>query len=269
MAIDLPSQPGLWLPPKPAIITRASAEDLALIRSARKEHRRASFPFPVFLPGGKAAVTGGYRNTYVDTTNSTNYTFSSADIGTAASNRYVVVAVMRNVSTTQVTSLTVAGQGSSKVAQDATSGARAVDFWRTDAAVTSGTTATVQVNKNGLNGFCAIAVWALYGIDPTPFATGGTGDTTDPIGMNLNTLAGGVVIAASCCTNYMETLSCAWTGLTENYDAVAENDGTWYYANSVATLLTTITETPRTVQADWTGSSLDSPRGCAVSFGPA
>lgn len=53
MAIDLPPNAGLWLPPKPAIIRAARGHDLALVRAARREDlssRKATFPMPVFMP---------------------------------------------------------------------------------------------------------------------------------------------------------------------------------------------------------------------------
>lgn len=47
MPIDLPQKADIWLPPKPAIIRAWKREDA----------RRATFPFPVFMPSATAALS--------------------------------------------------------------------------------------------------------------------------------------------------------------------------------------------------------------------
>ena len=268
MALDVPPQPALWLPPKPAIITRASADDLALIRSARKEQRRASFPFPVFLPGSKPPVTGGYRNAYSDLNNGlTTYTLSSVDIGSAAANRYIVIGVSRNLVATagKATAVNLNGTIScTKLVDDHGSSTTAISLWVTSAAVTSGATATVNVTFGDISGHCGIWVYAFYGIDPASYVTSYSASGSSP-SLSLNTLAGGCAVGMV--FNYgFGTPTTSWTGLTENYDAVVESPT----AVSMASLLTTVAESPRTISASL--SSTDDAtkcRACAVSFGPA
>lgn len=275
MAIDVPPQPALWLPPKPAIITRASAEDLALIRSARREHRRASFPFPVFMPGSKVPVTGGYRNYYTDlTSGSSSYSFSSIDTGTAAANRYIVLGIIRNVTSAGAMPTAVNLNGTavfSQVAIDSGS-SKACSIWRSNDPFTSGGTATANVTLGGISGFLRIYVWAIYGVNPTPYATGAAASaSSSAVSLNTNTIKDGVslgIVHIGCPGS--PSADATWTGLTKNQGGIiSSSNGA---GGSAATLLTTSTETPRTISASLTAEyGLDEPtcRACAVSFGPA
>jgi len=111
--------------------------------------------------GEAAAPASYYVGTVDDTSDLGEYTFSSADIGTAHSTRLVVVAVMiRGVGGFGTVTVTIGGDAASETVQ-------VVDIYRAGASihqleVASGTTADIVVTFDGTATGCAVSVHALY-----------------------------------------------------------------------------------------------------------
>lgn len=138
-------------------------------------------------------------------------------IGTAATNRYVVVAV-GNVLTfgtaAAPTSVTVGGQACTKVADISQGGSAQprTTLWITNAPVTTGTTATVSATASGS---CGMATWAIYGIaSTTPYATATVAGS--PSSTTIDFQEGGVAIGAVA-TNSSPGAQ-TFTGLTKDFD---------------------------------------------------
>ena len=208
------------------------------------------------------AVSGGYEATYTDTVDRTNYSFATSDIGTAAPDRYVAVAIDFGATNASPASVTVGGITCSKAVEEATGDF--VSIWITDNVVAAGTTATIAVNGGAAGGWCGINVYAYYGIDPTVVDTA-TSSGADPAVLSLNTLADGCAVAIVHSFLNPGPTTVTWTGLTENFDAAVDGNNGMHAASA----LTATGETPRTVEADFASASATNRRGVAVSFGPS
>jgi hypothetical protein len=154
-----------------------------------------------------------------DTTDLTNYSFSSVSIGTAASSRYVVVLVFaRGVSGVSVSSLTVGGVSATGYQNVAPSGHNSI--WV--AAVPSGTTATIEVNMSGACINCAIAVYALYNLTsgiPTSDNRAAALNTT--ASLSLTNIGGEIVIGGA--STLSAVTNDSWTGINEQFDSQVES----------------------------------------------
>ena len=170
-----------------------------------------------------AGFGGGGRNATIffagSTTTATDgaaITFSSHAIGTAASNRKVVVAVTTSGGTgaDAVSTLTVGGISASLVKATLTTDHTQVELWQAD--VPTGTTADIVVTWAASKNRTGIAVWAIYNAKSAANDTGtdtstGTSATSD----TLNIPAGGVAIGAIAQSGNQTS---TWAGLTEDYD---------------------------------------------------
>lgn len=165
-----------------------------------------------------AIAFGNHYESTADVTNST-YTFASAAIGTASSDRYVAIGIYGRGSTSGTASVTVAGQSCSILVNGNAGGANECQIWITDAPVTSGTTASVVVTTNGSWSNCGISTYALTGLQSiVPTATVTT--TTNNSARSLAIDAGGVAI----CVGYSAATSTfTTTGMTEDADVTVES----------------------------------------------
>lgn len=153
-----------------------------------------------------------------------NFSFASQPIGTAAADRYVVVAISNYASLDipVVSSVSVGGTACTK-AVDASRyapGVRNMTMWITNSAVASGNTATIEVNTTDTNTGIVIAVWAVYGIaSPTANTTASTtvNTTTPTHSLGIAFPTGGVLIAASVNSN-SSGANMTWNGATEDLD---------------------------------------------------
>lgn len=155
-----------------------------------------------------------------------NPSFTGSAIGTAASDRNIVVAVSsvelaQNIPGAH-NSVTVAGTACTRVANVASgtdvNGTR-TSLWITNSPVTSGTTGTIAITTGGAS-FVGIAAWAVYGLlSTTP------SDTVTDTGTTLSGLidypSNGIIIAAATNRDAAPNLTTSWTGATENFDADA------------------------------------------------
>ncbi len=95
---------------------------------------------------------------------------------------------------------------------------------------------------------CQTHVYAVSGLQSTTEVHKNSTGTANPSVLDVNTSAGGIVIAGGVCLN---ASSCAWTGVTETHDTIRESS--FDYSGGYA--LTATAETPRTVRATWSGTA--------------
>jgi hypothetical protein len=165
-----------------------------------------------FGAGGKSSGPLTAVNTALtgSATDTNAYSFASTAIGTAFSDRYVVVAVY---TTTAVSSVTVAGQACSLI-RDSNS----FSFYITDSPVTSNTTATIAVNTSTNSSRCVIGVWSVRGA-VKPVLAGSYGASSTSPSATFNSDAGDVILGIA--RNFGGT-SLTWTGLTERGNVTYE-----------------------------------------------
>lgn len=183
-----------------------------------------------FGSGGGGAVGNAsiaFAAAAVSTSNVTDstYTFSSHSIGTAASDRYVIVAVAcrGSFASATIASVTVAGTSCTQ-AVASTSTAGTAQIWITNAAITSGTTGDVVVTTGGgaqVNN-CGIGTYAATGLaSATASATNTT--TSDNTARSLAVTAGGIAVGLMRSNEAATGSAVAWTNITERYDAIVES----------------------------------------------
>ena len=136
-----------------------------------------------------------FINSYVSTANQTTYTFTNCDIGTASSDRYVVVygagytgslSTNRNASSVSI--------GGSSATIDYTVLSTAAPSFFAKRLVTSGTTATIAVSFSGPMTNCGIAIYVIYGLNSTTPISTATGINTTGATLSLSATNGGVVL---------------------------------------------------------------------------
>lgn len=209
---------GLIVPEKPKLVFPKPA----IVKAKNLELSKHMLGMPLTM--GMLKSTGksvSFRAFTFDDTNKTTYTFTAVDIGSPASNRYIVVGVVNSdTGATRATqnSVTVGGAAcTSKVTieTNGTAGNPRTDLWLSNSPVTSGSTADIVVTLSGTDTSCAIVVWAVYGItSTTPHATATDVGTT--LAVTINQPAGGVLIALS--SNFTTGSTATWTGATEDCD---------------------------------------------------
>lgn len=190
----------------------------------------------------------GVRLQYITNVSSasdlTTYTFSSTSIGTAASDRYIIVsASLRSSAVRTFSSVTLGGSAMAQLV--ATDGAQTcIGIWGLH--YPTGTTADIAVTMSGGAGRCATGVWAVYGLNSlTPIDT--STSSASPMVLDVNTTPGCVVIGAAYTAG---TTGETFSGISEDFDAVVEG------AHSPAgSDMMSIAETPRTIRLTLTGAT--------------
>lgn len=180
------------------------------------------------LPGSNEVASKSifYVNRYLQTTNTTTYTFTACDIGTASDDRRVIVgAHMYGGTSRSLTSSTIAGISATELTTDSASTAATVLII---AAVPSGTTGDIVLTWSGSCAGSGITVWYATGLtSDTPVATARVPSTSAPSSGSLSTVDGGFVVAAATCRyNDGTTRTHSWTNATEQHDSEIENTGT-------------------------------------------
>jgi hypothetical protein len=199
-------------------------------------------PITLGMIAGRRSSQATYVSTASSTANQSTYTFSGQSIGTAASNRYVVVAATGgSASSRTISSCTVGGAATTRVAN--VSGFECAAIFITNAPVTTGTTADVVIVSDGLLQMQSV-VYVING-SPVLYDTF-TSTSTNPSG-GIDAASGGCIIAIA--THNSNTDTASWTGLTENGDEALE-----FERNTWASLNATITETNRTIGVTFSSS---------------
>lgn len=115
---------------------------------------------------GAASASISYTATSTNTNNRSDYTFTNLNIGTADASRIVAVTVYSSFGLT-AQSVTIGGISATKVAG---ASGNVVDIWQ--AAVPTGTTATVFVQLSGSAGRCSVSVYRIIpGVSSTAYSS--------------------------------------------------------------------------------------------------
>lgn len=172
----------------------------------------------MFRPNSVAPKVLTYKGTARNNAVGSSSVTLSVDIGTASSDRYVIVGVGGAVTTQTISSLTIAGTSATQII--AVNGAETSAIWM--ALVTSGSgSQNIVVNWSGTQNVCGVAVWTLTGVSgTTPVDT--KSSTANPFTATLSTVSGGVAVAYVMVSN---TTSYTWTNLTEQFDNTAAGVG--------------------------------------------
>jgi len=198
-----------------------------------------SFLINPFMSKAPIAIT--YLQNSNDTVNRTTYTFSSVNLGDAATDRVIIVGIGgTSGSSRSISSVTIGGVSATAAATANISWAIVNSIWY--AAVPSGTTGDIVITFSAVMVQCVVNAFRMTGqTSNTPANTGTdtTGSTTsDP---NINVTAGDVIVS-----NVVggDGTAMAWTGTTEADDRVVDGHN---FSAALHTAVTT--ESPRAIQA--------------------
>lgn len=174
--------------------------------------------------GAVARPTRVYVGSTGDATNAQNYTFTDHDIGDAAADRLVVVAITWEVNsggTINLSTVSIGGNAASIIRQDVSPTSRRAHSAIAALAVASGTTATIAVGLSSTNAnSCAVHVYALYNLtSTTPFDDNGGGvQIAGSVSTTVDIPEGGICIAGSSHNGVATGEDASVTGLDEDVD---------------------------------------------------
>ena len=189
-----------------------------------------------------------YITNSTDTSNLTTYTFSSLSLGTVATDRHIVIAgAARSSVARTLDSITVGGVTATQNALRDTSNSKAFLYI---AAVPTGSTGDVVVSFSGGMLRCGVG---LYRLDDLVSATAHDSGTSsaDPTTFDLDIPVNGAAIGVS--ANFASGGTASWTGVTEDFDVDMEPTDNRFSAGHVDL---PVGETDRTIECDWTTSSV-------------
>lgn len=170
--------------------------------------------FAKFTPSTPAVAT--YVTTGVSSTNLSSYTFTNANIGPAAADRIVLVAITARdtgASNATVTSCTIGGNAATvDSTTNAVNGREVATF--AYLLVPAGTTATIVVNFNTTMDVFALHVYNINGqASNTP--VGSAVDGAGALSVSPGTQTNGCAV---CCVMGDTNTNYTWTNATEDYD---------------------------------------------------
>ena len=192
-----------------------------------------------------------------DGTSRTNLSYASVAIGTADTNRKIVVVATGGIGGGTHSSMVIGGVSATLVAQESAGANNHSSMW--EAAVPNGTTATIAYTTSVADIRNAIGVWAVYDASDVYYSSATS--TADPLSAGGMTIpAGGVGIGG--CYNG-NTSAFTWVGLTEDYDELVFDA---QYHSGASGAFSTFQDALTVTGDPGTGSS---PTGCFASWGPA
>lgn len=191
--------------------------------------RTGSTTGPIVASNGSVSIIPAAEVTYTDSvsslTSETVYTFSGRSLGTASSNRYIIVTIGGATGNRTISSVTIAGVTATEIGQ-ATGQDVGSSAYSTSgiyiAAVPTGTTGDVVVTFSSIETGCGIGVYAVTNLkSATPVTVVTQAPTTkiDSVGGTLTTKPGGFVIA-TVATKDNGVTGWSWTNATQNYSVL-------------------------------------------------
>jgi len=195
--------------------------------------------------GGTPAIT--FIGSTDQITNGITQTYTSHSIGTASSDRLVVVGIASQCSSNAtISGLTIGGVSATLVANAADLRLPVAMF---SLLVTSGTTADIVATYSSSQNTSTIGVWTITGLSSTTAHDTGSSLALPPTD-TLDIPAGGVAIGVAGQNDSTGTFS--WTGLTEDYDQQPESLISSGASDLFASQQTglTITATPTSADTD-------------------
>ena len=166
-----------------------------------------------------------FLQTAEDTTDASPYTFAAQNLGTAAGDRYIIVAVFaRDTSSGQtLTGVTVGGVAATLIANNAVTDAAS----RTEitalaiAAVPTGTTGDIVCTFSAAMVRCCIAAYRATGLaSATPSDTDMDTSIGEDVALTIDVPVNGFVLAVA--TSQHNSLTETWSGVTEDYALTSE-----------------------------------------------
>ncbi len=193
--IIVPNRPGIRKPSRVAGLTRRAF--IGGLGSAIIVPKEAVAGFLINSYQNAAPLTPNYRNTYVDTSTATSFTFNNVDFGPAATNRVVHIFIVSLASNnpTPVSATTTIG-GVAPTVNSATTGNRAAHLF--SAVVPTGDTGTVFIPMSASSVGVLIHVWSGYPSSATPVDAVWGGLNGTPVNvLDVAKTNGGYTIMAS------------------------------------------------------------------------
>ena len=258
-AIALP-QPNFWVP---------KFEPWRLLRPLRMDGQ--FFPrqrlhldggdLPSNIGASAVPVSFSFIDEVSTTSNQTTYSWTSRSLGTAASDRIIVVEVGAGGGTDYavISSGSIGGETATTVSGAAIG--RNCFAGLMYASVPTGGTGTISITFSGSKGRCYISWWALYGADTTHTDADEKTSETFANSINLTNLT--VPSGGAAFFSFQGTTGAAgtWSGATERTDSSHESSNRHSSADTDIEGTNTVTFTM--------GSSSDERTIAGLAFGPA
>lgn len=176
----------------------------------------------------------------------TVYTFAGQALGSAASDRRILVLVGTSGNTRTVSTLTIGGVSATQIHQ-VTNGNATVEAW--SAIVPTGTTGDLVVTWSGITSRCVFSLYPLYDGRGSAYDTGDS--VADPFTDTINVPAHGACFGLA--VDDANPVTHTWSGLTEAVDSNLEGNFCWTAAykefpigqNLTVTCTPTTTQSPR------------------------
>lgn len=187
----------------------------------------------MFIETGIPPQLVTYQTNAFDASDLTTYSFASQAIGTASSDRRVIVGIAGGQSSRTVSSCSIAGQTGVWLARHQ-HGVATVELW--SALVTTGTTGTISVTWSGGQQCCGIVIWSSTGLtgdvildfDTTAVASGASNMT---VSTAADSFALGIAMTYTPSPNFF-----SWSSITELFEGTLEGSGgPFFSAASVST----------------------------------
>jgi len=218
----------------------------------------------------RAGVRVEQGGTASDSSDISTFTFNTVNIGTAASDRILVILISEPTGATESFNYcNVDGVAATLRVEVGTSSTAAARCMIATISKATGTTANFEIDFNGSSRGCSIRVFAVYGANSTPLNTGSTALSTNNNGAyalscSITNVAAGACFAIVTGNDSGDPSApqWTWTNATEVDDARLEATRYWTSAyNESPEGVTSVTAT--------FASNLDKASICAISFQPA
>lgn len=178
---------------------KGNAAGSGQIRLANDFYGTSNFSYTYLANGGIGSV------------GPSSFNFGTKSFGTADASRIIVVVGNTSYGTSGVSSVSIGGSNGTIHSQRSGTYSRSFVASR---AVSSGTSGNITVNFSGGSGRVGIAVYAMYGLDPSNYSPVGTaGGSNCSYGRTLTTRAGGVAFGT---VSDADGFNGNWTGLVRD-----------------------------------------------------
>jgi hypothetical protein len=184
------------------------------------------------------AISRSLTDSASSSTDASSYTFSAESLGTADSDRYILVGIAARAASARTISSVTIGGVSATILIDHSSSLSLAGF--AIAAVPSGTTGDVVVTFSGTMVRCAIAVYRLLGLGSTTPTDTGTDGGVASLTTNLDINAGGAAFAVG---HRAATGTPTWTNLTLDANIAVESNNSSFASDEFASAQTALAVT--------------------------
>lgn len=156
----------------------------------------------------------------VDPGNGSSFSFTGKDFGPAAPDRRIIVVYdLANVGTFSLSSLTIGGVGGSSVVNVNSADGNRIRVGIYIAAVPTGTTGTIAITTDTSVDYCAVAWFAVTGLDGASATNTASDDAGDPLSAAITVQAAGFAVGVAASNS---SSGFTWSGLNEVVDVAPE-----------------------------------------------